>query len=460
MPQLDARGIRLCLVLFGASALVFPQYPSQYPSQYPPGQYPPGQYPPGQYPPGQYPQGGTGPGGLPIPGIHLPKRKPKEEKTGASKKEQAAALSSVNGALRNLGEKDLLLETGKGHILRFRLLSKTRFLNKEGEPIRDSLLHPGDQLTVAVNPDDPETALNVFLMRAATDEQRAAASQPVDASIALTPTAEDLRKGSPTSQADTPAAAPADSPQAQTRTPLPSGGDDNAPSNDDIISEARDAAAKFSDDLPNFIVQQTTSRFKSNNNPPNWQAIDVVTADVASVDGKEEYRNIQINGRPADRPVESTGAWSTGEFIVTLQDIMAPATDATFVRRGQERVGGRPAFVFDYKVTEENSHWVLVSMDKRQFRPAYGGSIWVDKETHRVLRLEQKTLSMPRGSPYSRAECIIEYGYVNIQGKLYLLPTQSENQACMANSSNCVRNTIVFKNYKKFTTESNITFGK
>ena len=458
----------MCLVLAGAAALAFPQYPSQYPSQYPPGQYPPGQYPPGQYPPGQYPPGqypgGSLPGGIPVPQIHLPKKKSKDEKA-ASKKDQAAALSSVNGALRNLGEKDLLLETAKGRILRFRLLAKTRFLNKDGEPIRDSLLHPGDQLTVAVNPDDPETAINVFLMRTGTDEQRAAASKPVDASIAMTPVAEDFKKGSPAAQADSTAPTPDDPPEgpppSQKRTPEPTGRNDDGGSSDDaIISEARDAAAAFSDDLPNFIVQQTTSRFQSTSNPPDWRALDVVTADVACVDGKEEYRNIQVNGRPADRPIENTGAWSTGEYIVTLQDIMAPATDAAFTRRGQERIGGRPAFVYDYKVKEENSHWVLVSVDKRQFRPAYGGSIWVDKETHRVLRLEQRTQTMPRGAPYSRAECIIEYGYVNIQGKRYLLPTQSENQACMAISSHCVRNTIEFKNYKKFSTESSISYGK
>ena len=41
-----------------------------------------------------------------------------------------------------------LVEIGPKKLLRFRLLAKTKFLNKEGEPIRDSLLHPGDQLSV------------------------------------------------------------------------------------------------------------------------------------------------------------------------------------------------------------------------------------------------------------------------------------------------------------------------
>src|SRR5450759_4571575 len=82
------RAMFLCGVLASAQYPAGGQYPTgQYPpNQYPTGgqypnggQYPPGQYPPGQYPPGQYP-GGSLPGGLPIPQIHWPKRKPKEDK--------------------------------------------------------------------------------------------------------------------------------------------------------------------------------------------------------------------------------------------------------------------------------------------------------------------------------------------------------------------------------------------
>src|ERR1019366_6639606 len=119
------------------------QYPTgQYPpNQYPPGQYPPGQYPPNQYPPNQYPPGqypntypdNRLPGGIPVPQIHLPPKKPKADKG----EEVRTTVAAVDGSLRRLGEKDLLLETGKGAILRFRLLAKTKFENKAGEAMRD-----------------------------------------------------------------------------------------------------------------------------------------------------------------------------------------------------------------------------------------------------------------------------------------------------------------------------------
>lgn len=70
----------------------------------------------------------------------------------------------VSGSLRRLGEKDLILEGNGNTVLRFRLLAKTQFRDQQGAAIRDSLLRRGDQLSVIVNPDDPETAVGVVLV--------------------------------------------------------------------------------------------------------------------------------------------------------------------------------------------------------------------------------------------------------------------------------------------------------
>jgi hypothetical protein len=73
-------------------------------------------------------------------------------------------VSPVDGSLRKMGEKDLYLQTTGNTVMRFRLLAKTQFRDRDGAAIRDSLLHPGDQLSVIVNPDDPETAVGVVLV--------------------------------------------------------------------------------------------------------------------------------------------------------------------------------------------------------------------------------------------------------------------------------------------------------
>ena len=484
--------------MFLGCVLASAQYPAggQYPTgQYPPnqyptggqypngGQYPPGQYPPGQYPPGQYPNtypSNRLPGGLPMPNIHLPGKKPKE-KAG---EEIRSTVASADGTLRKLGEKDLLLQTGKRVILRFRLLAKTKFENKAGEAIRDSVMHPGDQISVQVSPDDTETAVRVTLVRAATPGERSAAEQPVAEAAVRAPVASDLskprtvttREATAPAEANAPVGATEDgeAPKLQRRSdPAESAADAAAPdalpaaeSNDprrntdaQIIQDARAAAGAFSASLPNYLVQQVTSRYFATGFPTHWQEIDEVTADLAYVDGKEDYRNFQINGNPINNP-ERTGTWSTGEFGTTLEDVMSLGTNAAFKRRGEEKMVGRTAVVYDYSVAQTNSHWTMVSPDGRQYKPAYEGAVWIDKDSRRVLRIEQRATAFPRDFTISRAECKLQYAWVKIEQKSYLLPSSSENVGCMSGSGACTRNALEFKNYRKFTTESNITFGR
>jgi hypothetical protein len=460
-----ARASMIASVVLGviASAQTLP--PGQYPSgRYPPGQYPPGQYPQDQYPagqyPGQYPQQRL-PGGLPIPELKFPRRQPKDAKQNSK-----VTVASVDGTLRKLREKDLLLQTKRG-VLRFRLLAKTLFLNKAGEPVRDSLLKPGDQLSVQVNPDDEETAIRVVRMKEGSSSDRASAEKAVDESAILTPGSDDFSKPrsvtnpqatSVDAEAEPARSSPSSAERASPEAPAaPTASRTSAPvSDEEMIREAREAAVTFTSGLPNYVVQQVTRRFFSAANG-GWQPIDTVTAELAYAGGKEEYRDIQIDGRPANRPLEKTGAWSTGEFGTTLEDLLSPETKARFKRRAEDRVGSRIAIVYDFTVAQENSHWVLIAVDQRRYNPAYEGEMWIDRDTRRVLRIQQRTTHIPQDFPLTRAESTLEYAYILIDQKTYLLPSSSENVGCLS-SGTCTRNAIEFRSHRKYGAESQIKF--
>jgi hypothetical protein len=388
---------------------------------------------------------------LPIPNIHLPQRKPKADNNAGSK----VSVQSIDGTLRRLAEKDLLLQTESNKVLRFRLLAKTEFRGKDGKPVRDSLLHPGDKLTVDVNPDDVETAIHVILVRSGNAAEREAASTPVEDARITVPAPGDFGKAHSVTETRSPNN-DGESPDVSSENSSPA---DNGYSTDSIISDARAAAASYSAELPNFLVQQVTTRYTGSRYVDNWRAMDVVTADVASVNGKEDYRNIQVNGRPTNRP-EDTGSWSTGEFQVTLEDVLSLSTAAVFKPHGEDRIANRDAWVYDLSVDQAHSHWQLKGQSGREYYTAYRGVIWIDKTTHRVLRIEQQARNVPRYFDYDKAESTIEYGFAAIDGKSYLLPAESENMACMSGSANCSRNVIEFKNYRKFSADSNVTFDK
>jgi hypothetical protein len=215
-----------------------------------------------------------------------------------------------------------------------------------------------------------------------------------------------------------------------------------------LIERAREAAFEFSEKLPNFICQEVMSRFTQRGREE--MSLDVVSADVIYDDGHETYRNVKINDRPTDRGMQEIGgSWSTGEFASTLLELLHPDTQAQFRPGGAASISGFSAQVYDFTVQRENSHW-LVQSGSQTLTPAYGGSVWVDPKTARVLRIEMQARNIPSDFPMDTLESTVDYSYVTIGGTTFLLPVRAESLGCERGTSECRHNIIDFRNYHEF----------
>ena len=399
--------MRFLVGLLVLGSLAVAQYPQgQYPpGQYPPGQYPPGQYPPGQYPPGQYP-GGSG-GGVSIPKIHWPKRKSKDEPKKDEKGEIAVAESEVNGTLKRLGEKELVLDLGDGKEQTFRLLAKTKFQNEEGEAIRDSLLHPGDRLSIRVTEADPETAVRVVRVQAGSAPAGTGASG--------------------------------------------AGGASSAPGSDaseDLMEAARAAAKRFVADLPDYTADMVVTRFYSSSNPPRWQQIDISTAQLARKGGREQFLDVLVDGRPWQRPVDQIKDWPAAEFGSTLGVVLSATVESKYVKRGVEKLNGKAPQVFEMSVSAADSNWTVMAEDGSKYQSAYKARVWIDPESRRVLKVEQKAVGLPSSFALDRTETMVEFGFVTVNGGTVLAPLRGENVACRRGGGSCSKSAVEFKNYR------------
>jgi len=141
---------------------------SPLPAQYPP----PGRYPPGTPPVGCAP-------GYPCDagGISLPRREKKKKKKDAEQQD----LQALNGMLRRLDDKFVIIETKDTRILNLKRQTTTRFF-KNGDEIKPDALKPGDHLYVECHTDDQGFfyAVNVSLEKEGTAEERDKASEPVE----------------------------------------------------------------------------------------------------------------------------------------------------------------------------------------------------------------------------------------------------------------------------------------
>jgi hypothetical protein len=430
---------------------------AQYPGQYPPGQYPPGQYPPGQYPPGQ--QG---------PGIPIPRRS--KTKTREQKTEQTYI---IRGVIRSIDDKNLEVDATDERVVTVQITGTTK---------KPDGLVAGDKVEIDATQDDKGvfSAVNIkktgsAATQTASSGHAAASSEPPEDNRPATtmqpaPSDPDDEGGPPKLKRGVPKPAPSTSrksppPTAEVaRNEIPAQPENPPPPAPAaaegrlvLIDKAREASQNFLAGLPNYVCKQFTTRYVSTGHPANWQALDIVSADVVYEQGKERYEHLAINGKPVKQSIEETGAWSTGEFGTVLEDLFSPATAAQFKFAGNRTILRQSAAVYDYEVDHPHSHW-KIQVPGQHIQPAYRGSVWISKETARVLRIEMQAVKIPVDFPDDTTEMAVDYDYTSLGTEKFLLPVKAEILSCQRGTSTCQRNVIEFRNYHRYSGESTITF--
>lgn len=424
-----------------------------------------------QYQPGQ------GRPRLPIPG--------RSSKSGSDSK--GDRLTETSGVLQQIDDKSLVMQAEDTRFLIYRLTDKTKFLGKSAE-IKPSEMHAGDKVRVESTQDDEGsmTAVNVHWngpsakppQPAATATTQAAAQDegpPDTGHVQLPPNKADdanrprLARGAPPKQTKkaeaeevavaanpaTPASTASNS--AAVAVPVAEPTKPAVPV-EDPIEKAREAAASYTSSLPNYICKETMTRYMSDTPKTDWKPQDLVSMDLVYDDGKESYQKVAVNGKETHKGVEAlSGAWSTGEFGTMLMDLYSPGTAAKFHYRGQETIAQARALVYEFEVDQPHSHW-SVHMPSQMVLPAYKGRVWIDKDTFHTLRIEQQAVNMPAEFPLDTVESAVDYENIRIEAGTFLLPVHAETLACQRGTSFCSRNTIDFRNYRKFTGKSDIIF--
>jgi hypothetical protein len=220
-----------------------------------------------------------------------------------------------------------------------------------------------------------------------------------------------------------------------------------------LLEQTRLHALQFAEELPNFVVTQTVSRYLRTPDTPDWQLQDKLEVELSYRIGTGEVFNLlRVNGAATRQSYEELGgSTSTGEFGSLLASLFAPETKAEFREVKRETFRGRETVVFDFKVRRANSRTQLGDKSSGQKTIAgYSGSVWIDTETKRVLRMEDAADEIPAGFPVTLSENAIEYDWATIAGVRYLVPIRAEVLLGRDNQRVYTRNVIDFRDYRKF----------
>ena len=228
---------------------------------------------------------------------------------------------------------------------------------------------------------------------------------------------------------------------------------------DPVIVRAMEYAHAFGADLPDFLCNQVTERYSSRNLGKKWKHEDTVEAEVLYVDGRENYRNIRVDGRPLRSFDSLGGTTSTGEYGTILRNLFHPETTGGFKRGAADTIAGHEARIYEVRVDASSSRW-RIGVNDQEINSAYRARAWIEEETGRVFRVEMEAIAFPPGFLLASSEITIDYSPVEIGYESRLLPLRSENLACFRQDMLCRRNEITFAGYRKFEAETTIDFGE
>ncbi len=435
----------------------------------------------------------NGGGGLSIPHRH---------KKGQKQADNAQPTLGADGRAVTNNGKQLVIETADGRTITMALTNTTKWTRAKSDISADKVV-PRSTVHIEASEDDEMnlTAVSVDLLK---DPPAAEAAAPVESAggkPAAKP-AEDhdpeqvpqplmdkpveapdrpiLRRGKPrqTSEADNRSddsqleqqpkasvkkASEANSAQKDgpidftidSDSPKPKGADG---AQEALVARAKEWAMTFSEGLPNFVCQQLTTRYIEQSRSSGWEAQDIVTAKVIYEDGREKYEDITVGGKRTNKSMLEIGggSTSTGEFASTLRSLFS-GNRADFKFYESSSIRGTPVAIYDFKVILPKSDW-FIRAGGQVLHPAYSGSVWIEKATGQVRRIEMQAENEPKDFPFEANQWAVDYDAVRLGPKEFLLPVHAEFLSCQRGSSICTKNALDFRDYHKYSGESTVTF--
>jgi hypothetical protein len=228
-----------------------------------------------------------------------------------------------------------------------------------------------------------------------------------------------------------------------------------------IIAHARGIAMEYSAGLPNFLGTETIRRFTGNKAGEKWKAGDTLVVDIASNGKQETYRLLTIDGKATSKSLSAAGGiHSSGEFIRLQRFVFEEKSQTAFKWERWARLRGRQAHVFAFYVDQQHSEYVLNFVLDKRYRgvAAARGLVYLDADTHKVLRIRLEAEGIPPDWPILQTISLLDYDFADVAGQSYLLPWRSEARIVAKDWQR--RNVIQFGNYRRFSAEATLNFEK
>lgn len=285
-----------------------------------------------------------------------------------------------------------------------------------------------------------------------------------------------------------------------------------------LLERARAAALTYASGMPSFTCMQVEKRTADLLGDGSWRPVGDIVARVFYQQGKSERRVASVNNdiiarvddrlpymihpeldqsnlamaasnafwnkaipvigavlgggyHPPNRywtvkPYKFAGQAPTpADFLSALRDLFILERETEFAWMRQGWLRNEPVEIFTYEVPDLMSSWEVADGFGESHVVAYGGRLYIERNTGRVLRITRQAVDLPGSWAVTAAEMVLDFDYLGAAGQERLLPwraatlvVQDHPSGSAPSAGVITRASTDFRGYKFYTVDSTITY--
>jgi len=227
----------------------------------------------------------------------------------------------------------------------------------------------------------------------------------------------------------------------------------------EMIGAARKRAVDYSKTLPNFLCIEVTSRSVDASGNGKWKHRDSIAELLSYRDNAESRTTLEVNGKRSSlKRADMDSSWplSVGEFGAMLNLVFQPPSKTAFEWKEAASLGDGSAAVqvLSYRVDRANANIVL-RQGNDEAAVGFHGLVYIDAATNGVRRITLHADGLPHSFAVRAASMTVDYDYVAISGRDYLLPVRS-SVSLEKTHRKIELNEITFRNYRRYASRAKI----
>ncbi len=210
--------------------------------------------------------------------------------------------------------------------------------------------------------------------------------------------------------------------------------------------------------MPNFVADETATRYRSTTESPDWRPYDTVESEIVFRGRRAVRQQIRRNGKPWDQPFDALPGfkWYEG-FETEISPLFDPKCPTTIDYQGRTKIGGRQLLEYQFHSPVDGCFPFLYFTYQR-YNPARTGRFFIDDPGGSVIQVDDESSDFPADFEFAGREEHIFWDYVKIGEDLHLLPVRV-NFLVRYSDGTRYRVEVEYKNHRHFEASTNVTFN-